>query len=129
MSDHPFGAKFREAVEAWTSEGKAGIDKLAELLHDDVVWHMVGDEEPIRGKAKLLETLGQDVEGLSISGEVHDVLANDRHAIAMVRANLSRGDKQASYDAVEIVHHEDGKVTERWAMVDDFAAMVDFWSE
>ena len=125
MADaHPNAQLFRTAYEA-LSDGDASA--LREVLADDVVWHMVGDEEPIRGADAVADAITADLGDVEFDGEIHDVLANDEHIVALVDATLRRGDEETSYRATEIAHVEDGHITERWSMVDDFEAMASFW--
>ena len=127
---HPFADRMRDALESWMNDPDQGHRALEGLLADDVVWHMADpQQEPLRGRDAVLEALGGDMAGVEVSGDLHDVLANDDHAVALVRVDITRGDDHISYAATEIVHHRDGKVTERWTMVDDLAAVGAFWSD
>mgnify|MGYP006171244143 CR=1 FL=1 len=58
-------------------------------------------------------------EGATITTETHDIVANDEHAIQLVTATATMGDKELVYRAGEIYHMRDGKITERWAFSDD----------
>ena len=49
MADHPNAAKIRAAAEEMERGGDM-MSLMAELLDDDVVWHEIGRDEPIRGK-------------------------------------------------------------------------------
>lgn len=125
MTDaHPNVELFRQSFRALQD---ADPNALRSTLADDVVWHMVGSEEPIRGADDVIATLTADMDGVEIDGDLHDVLANDDHVVALVSVRLRRGQDSTSYRAVEIGHVRDGKLTERWAMVDDFEAMASFW--
>ena len=90
-----------------------------DMLDDNVVWHEIGSDEPIRGKQALVERFAAMPEGASIKTDTHDVLANDEHAIPLVTATASMGDQQLVYRTAEIYHMKDGKITERWAFSDD----------
>ena len=72
-----------------------------------------------RGKEALIERFAGLSQGGSITVEVHDVLANDEHTIALVTATATMGDESLTYGTAEIMHIRDGKVTERWAFSDD----------
>jgi len=123
MADHPNVAMLRVAHEAW---GRGDMQAMADLLHEDVVWHEIGNPEPVRGRAALAARAGgSDFE---ISGSVHDILANDDHAVALVNAVARRGDRTFEYRTAEIYHLRDGKIVERWAFSDDTAAIVAFFA-
>ncbi|MEO8511855.1 MAG: nuclear transport factor 2 family protein [Chloroflexota bacterium] len=126
MADHPNAAKVRAASEEIERSG----DMLAqiELLSDDIVWHEIGSDEPIRGKQALAERFGSMPEGASITTKTHDVLANDEHCIALVTATAKMGDRELVYRTAEIYHMRDGKITERWAFSDDTDRINQFFT-
>ena len=117
MTDHPNAAKLREASEAMEQSGD--LMSQMKMLDDDVVWHEIGREEPIRGKQALIERFSGMPEGASIKTETHDIVANDEHAIQLVTATATMGDQELVYRTAEIYHMREGKITERWAFSDD----------
>lgn len=127
MSEHPNATLVRQSVEAINSGDLAAA---AELLSDDVEWHEIGRAEPIRGKAALAAMYGASAPdpGFAITVEVHDVAANDEHAIALVTAHATRGGKTLTYRTAEIFHVRNGKITARWAFSDDTAAINAFFA-
>ena len=124
-AEHPNAQIFRDLLAALE---KRDLEAMRSYLAPDIVWHMVGSEDPIRGRDALIETLTSDLGDIEFDSDLHDVLANDEHVVGLVTAHLRRGDDEVTYRATEIAHMRDGKVTERWAMVDDFQAMADFWA-
>lgn len=127
MSEHPNATLVRKSVDAINTGDLAAA---AEFLSDDVEWHEIGRAEPIRGKAALAAMYGSSAPdpGFTITVEVHDVVANDEHAIAMVTAHATRGGKTLTYRTAEIFHVRDGKITARWAFSDDTAAINAFFA-
>jgi uncharacterized protein len=117
MADHPNAAAIRAAQQRADESGD--IMSAMDMLDDDVVWHEIGREEPIRGKQALMERMASMPEGGSITTETHDVVANDEHAVQLVTATATMGDQKLVYRTAEIYHMRDGKVTERWAFSDD----------
>ncbi|MEO5985535.1 MAG: nuclear transport factor 2 family protein [Candidatus Limnocylindria bacterium] len=117
MADHPNAAMARQAAERMEQGGD--LLSLADMLADDVVWHEIGSDEPVRGKQALMERWSAMPEGASITTKTHDVVANDEHTIQLVTATATMGDQQLVYRTAEIYHVKDGKVTERWAFSDD----------
>ena len=117
MADHPNAAKIRAASEA--IEQSDDPTSQMEMLSDDIVWHEIGSDEPVRGKQALAERFAGMPEGASIKVDTHDVIANDEHAIALVTATATMGDQELVYRTAEIYHMKDGKITERWAFSDD----------
>ena len=117
MADHPNAARIRAiAAEA---ERTGDMSSAFEGVSDDIVWHEIGSDEPIRGKQALIERFSGMPEGASIRTETHDVVANDEHAIQLVTATATMGDQELVYRTAEIYHIRDGKITERWAFSDD----------
>jgi ketosteroid isomerase-like protein len=117
MPDHPNATLLRSALEQMVSSGDPSSQM--DLLADDVEWHEIGRDEPIRGKEALKARFSQMPEGSSITLDVHDVLANDDHTIALVTATAKMGDQSLVYRTAEIHHIRDGKITHRWAFSDD----------
>ena len=82
MDEHPNVAVLRQALDALnTGNMQAGID----LLADDVEWHEIGGAE-FHGKAALAERYqSAPASDWEIHGEVHDIVANDDHAVHRFR--------------------------------------------
>ena len=117
MADHPNAAKLRAASEALEQSGD--MTSQMDMVDDDVVWHEIGSDQPLRGKQALMERYSAMPEGAGIKIETHDIVANDDHAIALVTATATMGDQELVYRTAEIYHMKDGKITERWAFSDD----------
>jgi uncharacterized protein len=123
MTEHPNVQLVRQAMEAMS---RGDFESVAPFLDDDVVWHFIGGSEPIRGKAAMMENrAGAD---WAIETTIHDVVANDDHTVALVRAHATRGDRTLDYDTAEIMHVRDGKCVERWAFSDDTARIAEFFA-
>ena len=123
MEEHPNAAAFRKMNDAMTA---GDIETAASFVADDVVWHEIGADEPIRGK-EALNAHQADFAGVDIKWDVHDVVANDEHVIALGTATATKGDKSLTYRTAEIYHVRDGQVTERWAFSDDTQAIIEFF--
>lgn len=122
MADHPTAALVRERF------GSADPEEMAEWLADDVVWHQIGGDT-LHGKQSVIDSMS-GVEGVEFSLDLHDVVANDDHTIALVEASIDTGDQSFSYRTAEIYHfNEDGKISERWAFSDDTQAITDFFGQ
>ena len=124
MAEHPNAALTRKSIEALNADDTAD---LASDMADDIVWHMIGVPEPLRGKDAMRSTMGGD-RGFEITADLHDVTASDDHVVALVRAHATRGDATLDYDTAEIFHVKDGLITERWAFSDDTARIIEFFS-
>jgi uncharacterized protein len=123
MAEHPNAAVIRASLEAMN---RGDMEAAANLVADDVVWHYLGGAEPIRGKAAMGAMSGEG--DYTITAQMHDIVANDEHAIALVEATATRGGRTFRYRTAEIFHLRDGRISERWAFSDDTAAIIDFFA-
>lgn len=125
MTEHANATLVREAMAAFND---GDFDQFAAMIVDDVSWYEVGATEPLRGKAALVEAMGPGERDFEIVAEVHDVVANDDHALVMINATATRGGQTLNYRTVEILHMRDGMVTERWSFADDPQAIGAFFA-
>src|SRR5919109_1551735 len=124
---HPNEEITRKAYAAFSA---GDMDTVASIMAPDLVWHVLG-RNPLsgdyRGVEQSLQFLGRLVEMTSgtLRVEVHDVLANDDHAVALVRSSAERGGR--SYDANEahVANYRDGHLTEFWPLSSDQQALDD----
>ena len=124
MEDHPNAALFRRMSQA---VDVGDFSSYADAIADDVEWWEIGADQPIRGKDALFERMQGLMGQGTISTDLHDVIANDDHTVALVNATAERDGRTLSYKTAEIYHVRDGKVTHRWAFSDDTAAINDFF--
>lgn len=124
MEDHPNAALFRRMSAA---ADVGDFSSYADAIADDVEWWEIGADQPIRGKDALFERMQGLMSQGTISTDLHDVIANDEHMVALVNATAERGGRTLSYKTAEIYHVRDGKVTHRWAFSDDTAAINEFF--
>lgn len=126
MDEHPNAALVRQYLETFQSDDP---EAAGNFLAEDVEWHEIGRDEPIRGKAALRERMmGAGKPEWNITGgEVHDVLGDDNHTVALLTAHAEWGEKSLDYKVAELYHIRDGKITARWAMSDDTEAINNFF--
>jgi ketosteroid isomerase-like protein len=124
MDEHPNAKILRDMADRMNA---GDMDAAFGVLSDDVEWHEIGRDEPTRGKQALGQRYAESVGDFEIEAKLHDVLANDEHAIQLMDVTARRGDKTLEYRTAEIYHMKDGKITARWAFSDDTAAIVDFF--
>ncbi len=124
-SEHPNATLLRQGLEAF-NQGE--IQAFADVIADDVVWHQIG-AETMNGKQAMADSLPGGEPDWQISADVHDVVANDEHAIALVNATATRKDgRTLEYRTAEIMHFRDGQVSERWAFSDDTQRITEFFA-
>jgi uncharacterized protein len=112
---------------------KGDLAALAELLADDAVWHVRGVgplSGDYHGQNEIFGFFGRLAEetGGTFRLDVHDVLANDEHAVALCLLSASRGSKSVEIPVANVSHIRDGKVTEFWSATTDPQAGIDFWA-
>ncbi len=114
----------RDLGEAFDAMDMARLDAL---IADDVIWHEIGVAEPRRGKAAM-RAAAPGVADYEITAKLHDLVASDDHAIALVDATATRGGRTLTYRTAEIYHIRNGQVVERWAFSDDTGAITAFFA-
>ena len=131
MAEHPNVALVRRGMQAMNEMDMSKADEemavVDAFMADDIVWHEIGRAEPRRGKDELRATMSE-FSDTTIKYDLHDVIANDEHAIALGTATATRNGKTIEYRTAEIFHIRDGRAVERWAFSDDTAAIVAFFS-
>jgi uncharacterized protein len=126
---HPSEELIRRGFEAFS---KGDAEAFAALLADDVVFHFPG-RGPLagdhRGKDQVLATVAKQAEltGGTFRVELHDVLANDEHAVALNVARAERGGRSWEDNAVLVFHIRDGKISEFWLHPGDQYAGDEFF--
>jgi uncharacterized protein len=113
---HPNEDVARSATEALSKRDIEGF-----LAHhtDDVVVHfpgrgpMAGD---YRGKEQFASMFQRQMQMLDAPPEleVHDVLANEEHAVVLNRVSATRGGRTLDQEQVVVMHFRDGKISESW---------------
>jgi uncharacterized protein len=129
---HPNEDLVREGFAAF---GRGDMDALRDqTFADDVRWHIPG-RSPLAGDYQgidqVLQFFGRlaELTGGTFSVEVHDVLANDEHAVALVTARAERAGKQQLNDNIVLTYHvRDGKLSEVWNHPADQYAEDEFYS-
>lgn len=128
---HPNEALIRDAIAAFS---RGDLDALrTQYFAEDIRWHtpgqsaLGGDHE---GVDRVIELFGKlaELSGGTHRIELHDVLANDDHAVALHAVRGERAGKQLETDAIEVFHIREGKISEAWSMRSDLYAVDEFWS-
>ncbi len=127
MAEHPNETLIRKMYAAFVDNEYAS--RLTEILSDDVLWHVPGVHPAAgdhRGRDAVFAAM-RYFDG-SVQLDLHDVLASDDHAVALLRATGSRDGKQYNTNEVDIFHISNGKVTEFWSFSEDQRLTDEFWS-
>ena len=123
-------ALLRKGYDAFAA---GDLDTIRGLLDDNVIWH-VGGRSPLSGDYKGIdEVFGffakiAETSGGTFKVELHDVLSNGEHTVALARNTAQREGKSLSDNNVAVYHVSGGKVTEAWFHPGDAYAVDEFWS-
>ena len=131
MTDHPNLEIARAGYEAFASGDLAAV---SDLFSDDIVWHSGGSNVltgDYKGKEAVLGFFGllMQESGGSFTNEIHDMLANDEHGVALVTMSATRDGKSFEGNVVHIFHMSDGNMTEFWAIPEDQSGYDEFWMD
>lgn len=124
MTEHPNVQIVRDALDSMT---ETDVAALAAVVAENIEYHQIG-APAIMGKAALIESM-EGFGEMEFGLEVHDVLANDDHTIALLDVTVKAAGQEFKYRTAEIYHIEDGKITKRWAFSDDTQAITDFFAK
>jgi hypothetical protein len=130
MTDHPNLEIARTGYEAFA---RGDLEAVSKIFADDIVWHSGGDNilsGDYEGKEAVFGFFGALMQetGGSYSNDIHDMLANDDHGVALVNASATRGDKSFEGNIVHVFHMRDGKMTEFWSFPEDQDLFDEFWN-
>lgn len=125
MEEHPNGALVRGLLEAFSARD---VQAMEAAFDDDVTWHAPGTNRfsgQFRGRSAAMQRLAQMREaGISTGFDVHDVVANDEHAVALVHLHLEVADgRRYDQPQVQVAHVREGRIVEFWTMNQDQAVL------
>lgn len=129
MADHPNAELFRSGYTAFQT---GNLDTLASLFDASIVWHIAGHNHFSGDHTGIEDVLGlfgrnfAETNG-TFKTEVHDILANDTHAVALATISGEKDGKHLNDNYTHVVHVAGGKVTESWIFQEDQHKVDDFW--
>jgi hypothetical protein len=122
--EHSNAIAYRRTADAFRARDS---EALAQLIADDVVWHVPGGT-PLGGEIHGLEALFGCFERLhevtkgTFTLREHDVLATDDHVVALSDMSSEIDGHRVSVKVVSVMHFRDGRQLERWFHPSDPAA-------
>jgi ketosteroid isomerase-like protein len=120
----------------WNSLITGDMDTFATLVDERCVVHYPGNHflsGDHVGKEEIVDLYGKlyriGIQQGTFIGELHDALASEDHAIALVKytIELGRGQRIAG-DAVGVMHIENGKMVEYWLLERDQKMINDIFA-
>ena len=128
---HPNEDLLREGVAAFA---RGDLDALRKkYFAEDIRWHIPG-RSPVagdyEGADQVIAAFGRlfELTGGTYRVELHDVVANDQHAVVLFMARAERAGRQLADRAVLVCHIRDGKQAETWIHPGDLYALDEFLS-
>ena len=127
---HPNEELVRRGFDAFS---KGDVDTLREMFDPDAVWHAPGRSRlsgDHRGVDDILDFFARTMEltAGTFRVELHDVVANDEHAVAMYVARGEREGRTLEDKSVLVSHVRNGKLVETWQYSEDQYAADEFIS-
>ena len=126
----PFPLTLAKAI--WDALSVGDADVLNELMADDLLWHVPGNNA-ISGTRKgrdevidYLGSLGTETEVYDL--ELRDILVNDDRGLILFRAIGKRLDKTLDTHFMLLFQVEDNQIKEAWSNPFDQNAVDLFWS-
>ena len=124
MAEHPHAARIRDGYAAFAT---ADFAALNDLFAEDLRWHDAGRNQTsgeYRGRDAVYGFFGKlmEITERSFRVDLHAVLADDEHGVALVVLTASRGGRSVEVREAHVFHMRDGKVVEFWnASADQYA--------
>lgn len=118
MAEHPNVDTTRTSLEAFM---KGDMETMAAGIADDAVWHVPGAHSfagTFEGKPAIMARFqAQQEAGVRIVfDEIHDIVGNDEHVVALMRTHLETPKGSASGNAVFVMHVQDQRMKEFWVL-------------
>jgi len=127
---HPNEKLLRDAYEGFST---GNMEPVTAAFDEKIVWHSPGRRAisgDFEGRDAVMAFFGKIVEMTdgTFALSVHDVLANDEHGTALIKANAKRGDASWEGNIVHVIHFTGGRVTEVWVHEQDQYTTDEFWA-
>ena len=118
---------------AFAAQDRGDWDAVRDAFTDDVVFHVAGSNPysgTYRGKDDVFDLFDRrnKATGSTVHTEVHSVVADDEHAMAMLTLRGERDGNRTEWRTAGMYHMRDGRIAEAWGFNEDQAAVDQFWS-
>ena len=125
MTEHANATLLRGLLEAFATGDVTGEERA---FAEDIIWHAPGTNRfsgRFEGRTAVIHRLDAMQEaGIVSRYDVHDVVANDEHAVALVHQHLEVADgRRYDQQQVLVAHVHEGRVVEFWTMNQDQAVL------
>ena len=131
MEEHPNATLIRNLFAAFRN---ADLPAIEQVVPDNAVWHfpgrhgkLAGDHDGREAILRFLLNVGE-LTGGTFHLDLVDVIANDRHAIALFEGHGERNGRTLRNPTCLRMRIEEGQVVELWEFVWDLFHVDEFWS-
>jgi ketosteroid isomerase-like protein len=129
VADHPNAELFRRGYTAFQN---GDLDTVRSLFASDIVWHVPGRSHlsgDHRGVDDVIALFMRQFEesGGTFKVDLHDILANDEHAVALAEFSATKDGNALQDNYVHVVHVAGGKLTESWIFSEHQDKVDAFW--
>ncbi|ADB74779.1 nuclear transport factor 2 family protein [Geodermatophilus obscurus] len=119
--------------DVYSAAAEADVERLRQLIHPEVVWHVPGRNVltgDYKGFAEVLGLFGQlaAMTDGTFQSELHDVVANDEHVVGLHTERGQRSGCSLEARLALVGHVRDGRLSEVWEGHLDAEAFDSFWS-
>jgi len=106
---------------------------VAEMLTDDVTWHVPGDSAiagDYRGRDEVLRYFARrrELADATFRIDVRGVLADGERAVILAGGEVASGGERLAWGTVGIFRIADGKIAECWVVPYDQHSFDEIWS-
>ncbi len=114
--------KIQVVRDAFAAFERGDMKALSDAWTDDFVWHARGSVfgGDFKGKDAAIGAIArypQDLQDIKL--DFHDIVANDKHVVALVNSSFKRSGKTYQDQIVYVFHINDqGKTSEAWIIAD-----------
>jgi uncharacterized protein len=125
---HPNEELVRRGFDAFAT---GDVNMLRDLFHQDAVWHAPGRNSLAGDHQGVEAILGFFARTMEVTGgtfrvELHDVVANDEHAVAIYVSRGQREGRTLDSKNVLVSHIRNGRLVEAWQLSEDQYAADEF---
>ena len=129
MADHPNAELFRRGYTAFQN---GDLDAVRALFAADIKWHTPGGGKFSGTRNGVDDTIGLFLQQFEESGgtfkvELHDIVANDEHAVALATWSAQKDGRSVSSNYTHVAHISGDRMTESWIFDEDPSKADDFW--
>jgi uncharacterized protein len=130
MANHTNAETLRRGYAAFQT---GDLETVKALFTSDITWHLPGHNHfsgAHQGVDKVLDLFTRNFAETNgtFKVELHDVLGNDEHAVALATVSGEREGRSLSDRYAHVVHFKDGKVSESWIFGENQDQVDAFWT-